>query len=168
MNNETTERKCGNKLEGFNDCAGTPMQGVESCEPCFTEYRRRSKAISATDESENAELYELVKTLAAGEWSKRPRVVVTTFGLFGGETDHAPRRAHLAADGLVWLLERINSRRGATISRRGWWTANQSLRSVSTLDNKGNRTTIWTSSTPFGCYDLRAKTLADRLELAKH
>jgi hypothetical protein len=165
MTNETHARQCGNKLEGFKGCTGTPRPGVESCEPCFTEYRRRRKAIAATDERENAELYELVKTLAVGEWSKRPRIVVTTLGLFGGDKDQDPRRAHLAADGLVWLLERSNSRRGATISWRGWWTANQSLRAVSTLDSKGNKTTIWTSSTPFGCYDLRAKTLADSMEL---
>ena len=165
METTTTPAPCENKLQGFDGCAGPREPGSVSCGPCFEEYCRRSDAIRAIDERENAELYEIVKSLAVGEWSKRPRLVTTTLGLIGGNHDADPRRPHLDAKGLVWLLERSNSRRGATISWRGWWTANQSLHAVSTLDSKGNKTTIWTSSTPFGCYDLRAKTLADSMEL---
>ena len=166
-------RKCESTVKGFDGCTGIAQEGSVACGACYREYSRRSGAMRAVDKVEMEELFDHLAALAtSGVWRERPRIALSTSGLFkiihdGVEVKPKAKllRPSIGADGRVWLTERVNSARGVAIGRSsGWYTANSSLNRVAVLDAKGNEVWVWESSTPFAPGDVRAKELADRTE----
>lgn len=162
MSAETLIRQCSSSVKGFEGCTGEASENSVSCEACFSEYSRRSKARDTQNEKERDQLISLLNehANASGEWANKPKLKIWATGFLGTTTQEG--KAHYVKEyGYYLLLKQKNSSKGIIITRD--YHLGDVVR-VWVLDKKGLPAHIWESTTQFAAGSLEAKELADRLE----
>lgn len=149
--------KCGSSVKDFYGCAGEAIKGAVSCEPCFSEYSRRSSALDRKRAEERETLISILDPMVKAKWEDKPKVRV----LFSNFFSHSAEGKVCKGSGCFLLMKQKNSSRGFIVT---YEVALGDAVQVEVLDRKGNGMVVWKSETNVASLSEKAKEIADSYE----
>jgi hypothetical protein len=149
--------KCDSNVKDFYGCTGEAREGTVSCEPCFSEYCRRSSALDRKRAEEKEALISILDPMAEASWEDKPKVRV----LFSNFFSHSAEGKVRKGNGCFLLMKQKNSSRGFVITYE--ITLGDAVQ-VEVLDRKGERLIVWKSETNVASVSEKAKEIADSYE----